>query len=69
MKDRLIRIVCGLFGLATAALSLSFARSALRYRDLGYLPESLSFLFALAAFVLLRRALRGAMKPQSGSRA
>ena len=59
MKDALVRIVCGLFGLAAAAYAIRCAVVAIESRDgAWYILPPLSLIFALAAYMLLRRALR-----------
>jgi hypothetical protein len=66
MKDALVRILCGLLGLAAAALAISYALEAIRIRDgAWYVGPPLSLIGAFAAYMLLRRALRGAIERQA----
>ena len=67
MKDTVVRIVCGLLGLAATAIAISFALEAIRTRDgAWYVGSPLSVISAFAALMLLKRALRGAVERQKG---
>ena len=60
MKDAVVRIACGLLGLAAAVVAISYALEAIRTRDgAWYIGPPLS-LIAFAAYMLLRRAFRAA---------
>jgi hypothetical protein len=61
MKDALVRIVCGLLGLAATVIAISYALEAIRTRDgAWYIGPPLSVISAFAAYRLLRRAFREA---------
>jgi len=67
MKDALVRIVCGLLGLAAAVIAVSYALEAIRTRDgAWYIGPPLSLIAAFAAYMLLRRAFRDAVERHSG---
>jgi membrane protein implicated in regulation of membrane protease activity len=67
MRDSLVRTVCGLLGLAAAALAISYAMETIRTRDgAWYIGPALSLICTFAAYMLLRRAFRSA---GNGSRA
>ena len=59
MKDALVRIVCGSFGMGSEALAISWALESIRYRDgAWYVGPPLSLICAFTAYLLLRRAFR-----------
>ena len=67
MKDAMVRIVCGLLGVAAAAIAISYALEAIRTRDgAWYIGPPLAVISAFAAYMLLRRTFRGAVERRTG---